>query len=223
MNKELPPADPDRAEIAEGQARATIALPYSLSNMVFIEAAPLWLCLILGIVGGAAGLLGLTGAESHGILIVSAVFALIGAVGLLVFWYALWRWAVRGYSVAIYVLYAFYLFDMVVGPLIVLLIGSFTLGPVVLQLSGGPRGGGSPAAAFVLLAVLALFGLAWLLALTNIFEREFWRFARLDGLCPSCRQWRFGPVKRPGTVTCAHCGAVLEFVRAGEPEKADKP
>lgn len=104
----------------QGHVRVTIAIPYSLSNMVFVEAAPFWLCLILGIVGVATGGLGLLiGEQTYGILIGSAVSALIGLTGLLVFWCALWRRALQGYFGAINVLYASYLLGVVGGPLIV--------------------------------------------------------------------------------------------------------
>lgn len=201
----------------QGRARVIITLPYSLSNMVFIEAAPLGLCLVLGVVGGiAGGVRLLAGAEARGILIASALSGLIGAAGLFVFWRALWRRALEGHFVAINILYASFLLGVVSGPLILLPVAAFVFPIGFIKFDVGPGGGGRLAAALAGLVVLVVLGLVWVMALMNVFERELWDFARLNGLCPVCRQWRFGHIRRPGTVTCVRCGAVLEFVRADE-------
>jgi hypothetical protein len=93
--------------------------------------------------------------------------------------------------------------------------------PPLMLLAGGAGEGGLLTIALIglVLLVLGVLGLAWILAFTNLLEWKLWEFARLDGLCPSCRQWRFGRIKRPGIITCAHCGATLEFVRADERQR----
>lgn len=201
------------------QARAVIALPYSLSNMVFIEAAPLWLCLILGIVGLiVGGLRLLAGAGSHEIVFASAACVLIGAVGLLVLWHALWRWAVEGRLAATIVLYVSYLLGVICGPLLVLPIVAFAV-PLPILAADGARDAGWLTIALAGL-VLIVLGLAWILALANLFERRLWEFARLNGLCPLCRQWRFGRIRRPGSVACGHCGVIIEFVRDDQQQRS---
>jgi hypothetical protein len=216
-------ARPDNERQPRGQVRVVIPLPRSLSNMVFIEAMPLWLCLILGVVGLIVeGLCLLAGVGSHEGLIAFAVCLLIGAMGLLLLWHTIWRWAVEGHFAAITVLYVSYLLGLVGGPVLLLPMVAFVLPlPLLMLPAEGAGEGGLLTIALIglVLLVLGVLGLAWILAFTNLLEWKLWEFARLDGLCPSCRQWRFGRIKRPGIITCDHCGATLEFVRADESKR----
>jgi hypothetical protein len=197
----------------QGRAQVTIVLPDTLSNMVFIEAGPLWLCVILGavgvVVGGVLGLAG-SGREGLALMAVSAAGATVGVVGLLIGWYVLWRRAVRGYRAEIIVLYVSYLLGIILGPPLAGMMAAFVFLPIILQSSDTGGEGGWPVV--VILGIVVVAGLVWLLALTNLFERRLWEFAQLDGRCPLCRRWRFGRIRQPGTIVCEECGAVLEFV-----------
>jgi hypothetical protein len=209
-----------QAESPQKPPTVSIAVPYAISNMVFLQAAPLWLC----VVGGTAGvLIGtvklLRGGEAHATVIALGCVTAVATVALAVLWNALWRRALQGRSAAIGVVYGLHVL-LVCGLPLILPMAAFVFGPVAMQ--GLPRGNGGPAhgpsAAFALggLVCLLVFGVIWITAIVNLFERGFWQFAALDGLCPACRKWRFGRIKVPSTVRCAHCGAELEFCRRGQ-------
>jgi hypothetical protein len=192
--------------------RVVIVFPYGISNMVFIQALPLWILVILGVVGGGIGCVQLaSGKAFDGVLPVwvsSAVCLLLGVVPLVILKRVLWGRALEGYSTAITVVYVFHLAGIVLGPLFLVPMAAFVFIPVILQSLR------SPAGMWLILVPLALCGLLWLVALTNLFERHIWSFARLDGRCPRCRQWRFGRIRWPQIVECKQCGAELEFRRA---------
>ena len=186
--------------------KTVIALPYAIANMVFIQALPFWILAILGVLGLFSGFVpGKPLDRVAAIWIGSAVCGIPGIVGLLVLKRTLWRWALEGRSAAITVLYVFYAAGIVIGPFFFVAIAAFVFLPNVFA---------SWMAIKWLLVPLALAGLLWFFALMNLFEREIWSFARLDGCCPRCGKWRFGRIRRPQTVQCAECGAELEFDRA---------
>ena len=197
---------------AQEDCRVVVPLPYAISNMVFIQAAPLWLLFITSVVGHGAAiffhLAGKTSDDTYELWIASAVCTLLAVAGLLILRYVLWRPALRGGSSAIVALYVLYAIGIVLGPLLILPMVAFVFLPVLLD---------SASAGWVTIAALGLpiviCGILWLLAVMNLFEKEVWTFARLNGRCPVCQQWPFGRVRRPAIIRCAHCGSVLEFVR----------
>jgi len=202
--------------------RVSVVLPYSISNMVFFQAAPLWLCVALGTLGVVIGSVGLArGADTRPLVVASAVVTVLAVVGLLVLRYALWQFAFRGRTAAIAVVYAFHAI-LVFGSPLLLPMAAFLFLPLLLGPGRDVEGG--PLAAMALAGLLALVasGLVWVLALTNLFERGFWRFAALDGRCPVCRKWRFGRIEGPASVRCAECGAVLEFCRRDRQRRRDE-
>jgi len=198
---------------------ATVALPYSHANMVFIEAGPFWLLIIVGVLGTLVAGLGLVaGADTGGLLIPAGICAVVGVGGLLIFRNVLWRWALHGRQWAIVVLYVSFAFGIVFIPLLGIPMAAFVLLPLVMPLADATGSGGWVIVVLIGLVVVVVLGLVWLLALMNLFERALWPFAQLDGLCPVCRQWRFGPIRRIGTMHCAKCAAVIEFIRADDQE-----
>lgn len=197
----------------------TIALPYSHANMVFIEAAPFWLLIIVGVLGTVmAGLGMVAGADTRGFLIPAGICAVIGVAGLLIFRNVLWRWALYGRQWAIVVLYVSFAIGIGLAPFYGIPMAAFVFLPFVLPRDDATGSGGWVTIALIGLVLVVVLGLVWLLALMNLFERELWPFARLDGLCPACRKWRFGFIRRIGTIHCAECGAAIEFVRADDRE-----
>ena len=212
---------PERSEPAsDPQApRLSIVLPYSISNMVFFQAAPLWLCLIVGTLGVAIGSVGLLrGAETRQVVLASAALTVFAVVGLLVLRYALWQFALRGRTAAIAVVYAFHAI-LVFGSPLLLPVAAFLFLPVLPMPDGQSDDRRLLAFALAGLVALVVFGLIWLVALTNLFERGFWRFAALDGRCPACRKWYFGRIEGPTSVRCAECGAQLEFCRRDQQQE----
>jgi MFS family permease len=186
--------------------RIVIALPYAITNMVFIQSLPFWILAILGVIGFVGGFAsGKPIDQTIAIWIGSAVCGIPGIVGLLVLKRTLWRWALEGRAAAITVLYVFYAVGIVIGPFFFVAIAAFVFLPNVFASWMGIKW---------LLVPLVLGGILWLFALMNLFESEIWSFARLDGCCPRCRKWRFGRIRRPQIVQCAECGAELEFDRA---------
>jgi hypothetical protein len=192
----------------------TIVLPYGISNMAFVQALPLWILMILAVVGGCVGCAQLASGKALDtvlqVWIGSAVCFLLGVVPWLILKRVLWNWALEGRSTAITVLYVLHLTGVVLGPLMLLPMAAFVFLPIIMQSLGSPVGMG----VWLILVPLALCGLLWLLALTNLFERQIWTFAKLDGRCPRCGQWRFGRIRWPQVVQCEECGAELEFRRA---------
>ena len=202
--------------------RVSIVHPYSISNMVFFQAAPLWLCLVLGTLGVAIGGAGLLrGAETRPVVLASAALTVFAVVGLLVLRYALWQFALRGYTVAVAVVYAFHAI-LVFGSPLLLPVAAFLFSPSFVGPGGDVDDRRLLAFALTGLVALVVFGLIWLLALTNLLERGFWRFAALDGRCPVCRKWRFGRIQGPTSVRCAQCGAQLEFCRRDQQRRRDE-
>jgi hypothetical protein len=198
---------------SEGR-RVVILLPYGISNMVFVQALPLWILVMVAVVGGCVGGAQLASGKALDavleVWIGSAVCFLLGVVPWLILKRVLWDWALEGHSTAVTVLYVLHLAGVVLGPLMLLPMAAFVFLPVIMQSLGSPVGMGM----WLILVPLALCGLLWLLAVTNLFERQIWSFAKLDGRCARCGQWRFGRIRRPQIVKCEQCGAELEFRRA---------
>ncbi len=196
-----------KAPLAEND-KIVIALPYAISNMVFIQSLPFWLLAIVAALGFLSGFVTLSSGkplnEALAAWIASAACAIVGGGGLYVLKQTLWRWALEGYSAAITLLFIFYVIGIIIGPFFLLAIAAFVFLPMALQT---PIGGW-------LLVPFVFCGIVWLLALMNLFEGEIWSFARLDGRCPRCGQWRFGRIRRPQIVRCANCGTELQFNRA---------
>jgi hypothetical protein len=214
-NETLPGESPETRAQPSGDDRIVIKLPYAISNMVFIQALPFWILTILGVLGFCGGFLtsawGTSVVEALAISISSAVCALIGGMFLFVLRLALWRRALEGNSTAITVVFVFHLVGIILGPLFLFPMAAFVFLPNVMQ---------SSIWIWMVLVPLVICGISWLLALMNLFEREIWSYAWLDGCCPKCRQWRFGLIREPQVVRCAECGAELEFERAGEGDES---
>jgi hypothetical protein len=202
------PGEPLHAEDPPlGNERTVIKLPYAIANMVFIQALPFWILTILGILGFLGGFLmlasGKTVNQALATWIGSGICVMLGGVGLVVLKQTLWRRALEGSSAAITLVYILYVLGILVGPFFLLAIAAFVFLPMALHTPIGSW----------LWAIFIFCGLFWLVALMNVFEGEIWSFARLDGRCPRCRQWRFGRIRQPQIVRCANCGAELEFDR----------
>jgi hypothetical protein len=195
--------DPQRPE----DQRIVVKLPYAIANMVLIQSLPFWILVIVGVLSFLSGFL-MTASRADtdralAALIGSAVCGLLGGVGLVILKRTLWRWALEGYTSWVTLLYILYVIGIILGPFFVLAVAAFVFLPMALNTSIGGW----------LWAAMIFCGLLWLLALMNVFEGEIWTFARLDGRCPRCRQWRFGRIRRPQIVRCEHCGTELRFVR----------
>jgi hypothetical protein len=199
---------PETGAPPSGNERTVIKLPYAISNMVFIEALPFWILVILGVLGFFGGFVAISFGKSPTevvpISIGSGVCAIVGWVGLSVLKRVLWRWALEGHEAAITLLFIFYVVGIILGPFFLLAIAAFVFLPMVWQLSMGGW----------LFVPFVFCGILWLFALTNVFEGDIWTFARLDGRCPRCRQWRFGRIREPQIIRCEQCGAELQFDRA---------
>ena len=169
-------------ELLDGDGESSairIALPYAISNVVFIQMI-------------FAGLYCLGGGTSMATLV-------IGGLSFAVGWWALWRWALRGYKIAVIVVYAIYIpFTFA----ILLAIITVLLGPILRSTNQY---------AWIIPSLLAAF--FSLLLICNMFEKGLWEFINLNNRCPSCKRWRFGLIRRPVIVTCPECGISLEFYR----------
>lgn len=188
-------------------ARVAIVLPYAVSNVVFIERLPLLLYLGIGIPSGVFGGVRylVTGDDDAWRMFVSAgILAVLSAAGLVVGNAVLWTWALRGYRLAVLVVYALYL--PLAAWAVYFLATAFI--DFLALIGRGPQAGLFAFSQGVLALVLAL------LLLCNLFEKGLWTYVNLDGRCPVCKTWRFGRIRRPQTLKCGHCTATLEFVRS---------
>lgn len=166
----------------------TIVLPYSISNIVFIERVLLWVNLPSAI-------------AENGIVAVCII------LGLLVGNSLLWTPALRGHKAAIIAVYALYV-PLAVAGVAGLIIGSLAL---VAFVSDVARGRIEGVLGLIIAGASLIMGV---LLLCNIFEKGLWAYVRLNGRCPVCKTWRFGRIKRPQTVTCGHCNSTLDFIRS---------
>jgi len=187
-----------------------ILLPYALGNMVFLQAAPCWLLLLVAGVGSLFGFMQLlTGNRGGGLaaFVAGLVVTFLAGALLMGLRLAVWRPAREGRYVAIVVLYVLHVL-LLVGAVPFALMVMFVLGPFIVEAHLAGR-------ALVIMALvgLAILAVMWIIAATNLFERNLWIFAHLDGQCPVCRSFRFGTIRRPCSITCANCGAVLRFER----------
>ncbi len=187
-----------------------IPLPYALGNMVFIQATPCWLLLFVAGVGSLFGFIQLlTGNQRGGAaaFVARLVVTILAGAVLVGLRLAVWRPAREGRYVAIVLLYVLHAL-LLAGAVPFALVLLFVLGPLIVKahLAGS-------ALVIATLIGLAILGVMWIMAATNLFERNLWTFAHLDGQCPVCRSFRFGIIRRPCRITCANCGAVLEFER----------
>jgi hypothetical protein len=185
-----------------------ILLPYALGNMVFLQAAPCWLLLFVAGVGSLFGFIqlfaGNRGGGSAAFVAGLVVTFLAGAllVGLRL---AVWRPAREGRYVAIVLLYVLHVL-LLAGAVPFASMVIFVFAPIIIE----PSHGGT-ALVIATLIGLAILAVMWIIAATNLFERDLWTFAHLDGQCPVCRSFRFGRIRRPCSITCVNCGAVLRF------------
>jgi len=176
--------------------------------MVFIQAALYWLLLFVAVVGLLFGFIQLlTGNRGGGLAVFVAGLVVTFLAGALLMGLrlAVWRPAREGRYIAIVVLYVLHVLFLV-GAVPVASMVIFVFAPIIIEASDG--GTGLVIATLIGLAVLAVM---WIIAATNLFERNLWTFAHLDGQCPVCRSCRFGRIRRPCSITCVNCGAVLQF------------
>jgi len=187
-----------------------ILLPYALGNMVFIQAALCWLLLHLAVVGSLFGFIQLlTGNRGGGsaAFVAGLVVTFLSGAMLVGLRLAVWRPAREGRYVAIVVLYVLHVL-LLAGAVPFALMLLFVLGPFIVEAHLAGR-----ALVITALVGLTILAVMWIMAATNLFERNLWTFAHLDGQCPVCRGFRFGIIRRPCSITCANCGAVLQFER----------
>jgi hypothetical protein len=185
--------------------KVSVILPYSIANIVFIQALPYVLVMVFGlvmlIIGAASILTGHRPPED--MLLPSVLMFVIPLVAIPAWWWALWRWALRGSYSAVLALYVIYVPHVAFA--------------VLWALSGWVQArrlifaGGNIMAGLIATSILGVIAVT---LIVNLFEDGLWDFAKLDGRCPACRKWRFGRVKRPLTKKCLSCGATLEFVRS---------
>jgi hypothetical protein len=185
-----------------GRRTARIPLPRSISNIVLIQSlsllVPFFGCIEDFVISRWADFSPDADWKSwHPPLWAVLLAALIAGL-----WFALWRPALSGRRVAIIILYILYLLDVLIG--VGLLLGS-TIAAVYFVVVGMLE------AAIVASVVIPLAIFFALLLLSNLLEKGVWEYAQLDGLCPQCGNWRFGCVRRAGTLKCRGCGADLEF------------
>jgi hypothetical protein len=171
-----------------------IFLPYSISNIVFIESLPFWILTILGLLVFASG-------DEKGFISFS-----IGILGLASGWCLIWYRALCGNKIAFIVLYTLYL-PIIVSGIAYLISAALMIASAIFHLAQGQYQGLA-----LLIGAAVVFVMA-IIFLCNIAEKGLWKFVKLNGRCPVCRQWRFGRIKKPKTVTCGYCNATLEFFR----------
>jgi len=188
--------------------KVRILLPYSIANIVFIESLSFWIFIIFGVVGVVAGfILLVTGGKGPGeMLLGGGLFVGVGILGLAIGWGLLWYWALCGNRIAVGFVYAFYLPSIFAGIYYLVFAGASVIAAVFHIARGQYQG-------LTLLIGVALALFMAIILLCNVWEKGLWDFVKLNGRCPVCRQWRFGRIKKPTTVTCGHCNTILEFIR----------
>jgi len=189
--------------------KVRILLPYSIANIVFIESLPFWISTILGVLGlamYAIYLLGTGGTGNAELLLLGGGGFGVGILGLAVGWGLLWYRALCGNRIAVGFLYAFYLPSIFAGIYYLVFAGASVIAAVFHIARGEYQG-------LTLLIGVALALFMAIILLCNVWEKGLWDFVKLNGRCPVCRQWRFGRIKKPTTVTCGQCNTILEFIR----------
>jgi len=205
---ELEPEGADHAsqENAEAIQRVSVILPYSLSNVVFMQMLPFWMYFgvsVIFLVVGAVSLPADGDGNGSELLAIGAIGVPVSLGVLVVGWCALWRWAVRGFKAAVIILYIIYIPAVLAGLCMILYAASRVFGVLSTQNYGR----------YAMLAGAIVALVLGLMLLCNLYEKGLWDFVRLANRCPSCHRWRFGRIKRPTTVQCPSCNVLIEFVR----------
>lgn len=195
-----------------------VVLPYALSNIVFIQALPFWPLILFNLIlmfdvllGGKLHHSWLTGSGEFLGVMAFLAFNLAFWVGILcILRWAVWRPAMSGRKVAVYILYILYLPTVIYTLVCVLGL----LAPLI-SLFSIPAHEWNETLAWVgyYAVILVGWGLILLLLVLNLYEKGLREFVKLNGYCPACRHWRFGYIRRPTAVTCSHCGVVIDFIR----------
>ena len=97
-------------ENGEGDRKISVILPYSLPKVVYVQSLPIWVYFAASVcilTRGVASLI--AGGEVTEVLKLGGFRVLQSTALLLAGWWILWRWVVRGYKVAVIVLYVLYI------------------------------------------------------------------------------------------------------------------
>ena len=173
------------------QQKINICLPYSISNIIFMESLVvkiLFIILLLGIVF-----------EKN--FSIEIILPLIMSLGLfIVLKFTIWKWALGGKIISTILTYVFYI------PIVL-----YALAMLVFFLSSLSF---SSTVGMITYAIPILFAVIMVICIViNLFEKGLVDFVKLNGKCPNCEGWNFGQVKKPCTKECPNCKTILEFIR----------
>jgi len=181
----------------------SIPLPYSISNVVFIESLFAWI-IIIGSFFLVAYTFFLSDIEKGTTMMEGVLPMLVSSGFYILLRSTIWKWALGGKLNSIILTYILYMPILLLFLLIIRNVAIETFFSVRTAAVGGW---------LTLFAAVVSAGIPTLCVVINLFEKGLVDFILLNGKCPACKIWEFGVVKKPCTKQCDNCNSILEFKR----------